>query len=61
MRAMIAVLISMFIGLLASCSGGVQTDLVDGVRQASDTTGTTVVPVTDPDYVWYDSDADDLD
>lgn len=56
MKAMIAVLASMVLGLLASCSGDVQTDLND-TRQVTNTDG----PATNPDYVWYDSEADDIE
>lgn len=58
MRAIIAVLVSMVLGLLASCSGGVQTDLVDDVRQVSDTTDG---PTTSPDYIFYNSEDDELE
>ena len=57
MRAMIAILVSLFLGLLASCSGGMQID-TDDLRSASmDNT-----PTTDPDYIWYAmGDEDDLE
>jgi len=57
MRAMIAVFVSMILGLLASCSGGMQMD-VDDARLTSGTD----TPVTDTDNIWYAmGDEDDLE